>query len=221
MILLLREIPMQSITLRVAITLTVVVAGAFIQIPTSFAEEIHRSLDPAVMTRDAHLAAPSEATEETIIIKVVDEDGLPAPAERKIKIIRAGSANALDSTAIHRLLKEGLGDKNLPPDVMARLHDALNQDNPLSDMNVDVIVNDQGGHHVVVRDFNPSKAGMDHRMRPNQGIHWMEKAPPDEAAPLNEKAAECILKSLTKVTTESGTRLLREACQAAYPDVSN
>ena len=104
---------------------------------------------------------------------------------------------------------------------MARLHDALNQDNPLSDMNVDVIVNDQGGHHVVVRDFNPSKAGMDHRMRPNQGIHWMEKAPPDEAAPLNEKAAECILKSLTKVTTESGTRLLREACQAAYPDVSN
>jgi hypothetical protein len=143
---------------------------------------------------------------------------LPAPAERKIKVIRAGSANVLDSTAIHRLLTDELRDQNLPPEVMAALHEALNEDPALNDRNVDIIVNDQGGHHVVLRDFNPSKPGMDHRTRPNQGLRWLEKAPLNQPVQLSEKAAECILKSLTKVTTESGTRLLREACQAAYPD---
>jgi hypothetical protein len=143
---------------------------------------------------------------------------LPAPAERKIKVIRAGSANVLDSTAIHRLLTDELRDQNLPPEVMAALHEALNEDPALNDRNVDIIVNDQGGHHVVLRDFNPSKPGMDHRTRPKSGSSLAGKSTAQSTCATQRKAAECILKSLTKVTTESGTRLLREACQAAYPD---
>lgn len=215
---------MRSITLPTAISLVMVVAGFLSQAPTSVAEETSRIIAPAVMTHDVHATAPGETSAETIMIQIqiddddVDVEGLPAEAARKIKIIRAGSANALNSAAIHRLLNDELGDRKLPPDVIAALHDALNQDNPLAEMNVDVIVHDQGSQPVVLHEFNPSAPNMAHRMRPNQGRRWIEKAPLNETAPLTEKAAACILKSLTKVSTESATRLLREACQAAYPD---
>jgi hypothetical protein len=150
-----------------------------------------------------------EAAEETIMIQFASDEALPAQAEQKIKVIRAGSINVMDSAAIQRLL---------PPEVMTAQHDRLNQRNALTDMNVDIIVNDQAGQHVVLGDFNHSKPGMGHRMRSNPGLRWIETAPLNEPTQLNAKAAACILKSLTKVTTESGTRLLREACQAAYPD---
>ena len=199
---------MPSTTLRFVISLLIVFAGLLIQPATSAAQEAQTLNEHTVITHDAHNTHSSAAPEETILIQIMRDEDLPAPAERKIKVIRAGSANVLDSTAIHRLLTDELRDQNLPPEVMAALNDR----------NVDIIVNDQGGHHVVLRDFNPSKPGMDHRTRPNQGLRWLEKAPLNQPVQLSEKAAECILKSLTKVTTESGTRLLREACQAAHPD---
>ena len=209
---------MPSTTLHLVISLLIVFAGLLIQPSTSAAQEAQTLNEHTVITHDAHNTHSSAGPEETILIQILRDEDLPAPAERKIKVIRAGSANVLDSTAIHRLLTDELRDQNLPPEVMAALHEALNEDPALNDRNVDIIVNDQGGHHVVLRDFNPSKPGMDHRTRPNQGLRWLEKAPLNQPVQLSEKAAECILKSLTKVTTESGTRLLREACQAAYPD---
>jgi hypothetical protein len=154
-------------------------------------------------------SSPGEAPEDTLMIIDEAAEETPAQAEQKIKVIRAGSINVMDSAAIQRLL---------PPEVMTAQHDRLNQQNALTDMNVDIIVNDQAGQHVVLGDFNHSKPGMGHRMRSNPGLRWIETAPLNEPTQLNAKAAACILKSLTKVTTESGTRLLREACQAAYPD---
>ena len=162
--------------------------------------------------RDEALPAPTgpgEAPEETILIQFASDKALPTQAEQKIKVIRAGSINGLDSAAIQRLL---------PPEVLTAQHDRLNQRNALTDMNVDIIVNDQAGQHVVLGDFNHSKPGMGHRMRSHPGLRWIGTTPLNEPTQLNAKAAACILKSLTKVTTESGTRLLREACQAAYPD---
>ena len=162
--------------------------------------------------RDEALPAPTgpgEAPEETILIQFASDKALPTQAEQKIKVIRAGSINGLDSAAIQRLL---------PPEVLTAQHDRLNQRNALTDMNVDIIVNDQAGQHVVLGDFNHSKPGMGHRMRSHPGLRWIETTPLNEPTQLNAKAAACILKSLTKVTTESGTLLLREACQAAYPD---
>ena len=162
--------------------------------------------------RDEALPAPTgpgEAPEETILIQFASDKALPTQAEQKIKVIRAGSINGLDSAAIQRLL---------PPEVLTAQHDRLNQRNALTDMNVDIIVNDQAGQHVVLGDFNHSKPGMGHRMRSHPGLRWIGTTPLNEPTQLNAKAAACISKSLTKVTTESGTRLLREACQAAYPD---
>ena len=162
--------------------------------------------------RDEALPAPTgpgEAPEETILIQFASDKALPTQAEQKIKVIRAGSINVMDSAAIQRLL---------PPEVMTAQHDRLNQRNALTDMNVDIIVNDQAGQHVVLGDFNHSKPGMGRRMRSHPGLRWIGTTPLNEPTQLNAKAAACILKSLTKVTTESGTRLLREACQAAYPD---
>jgi len=208
---------MLSTTLRFIISFTAVFVGFLIQMPQSLADETLGLKGQAAITQDVHATHEAEGSAETIMIQTMSDEDTRAPSERKIKVIRAGSANALDSNAIRRLLQDELRDKNLPPEVMAALNEALNEDSALSDMNVDVIVNDSGGHHVVLRDFNPSEPGMDPRMRPNPGLRWREKAPP-EPTQLSEKAAECILKSLTKVTTESGTRLLREACQAAYPD---
>ena len=200
---------MPSTTLRFVISLLIVFAGLLIQPSTSTAQEAQTPNEHTVITHDAHNTHSSAAPEETILIQIMRDEDLPAPAERKIKVIRAGSINVMDSAAIQRLL---------PPEVLTAQHDRLNQRNALTDMNVDIIVNDQAGQHVVLGDFNHSKPGMGHRMRSNPGLRWIETAPLNEPTQLNAKAAACILKSLTKVTTESGTRLLREACQAAYPD---
>ena len=224
---------MKSLTLPSAISLTAVLVSALLQTPTSVAEEARSPKELAGNTHDAQATGPGEAaeetlmiqfvsdealpattgsgeaSEETIMIQFVSDEALPAPAERKIKVIRAGSVHALDSATLQRLL---------PPEVIKAQHDRLNQRNALTDMNVDIIVDDQAGQHVVLGDFNHSKSGMGHRMRPNPGLRWIETGPLYEPTQLNAKAAACILKSLTKVTTESGTRLLREACQAAYPD---
>ena len=200
---------MKSLTLPSAISLTAVLVSALLQTPTSVAEEARSPKQLAGNTHDAQATGPGEAAEETLMIQFVSDEALPAPAERKIKVIRAGSVHALDSATLQRLL---------PPEVIKAQHDRLNQRNALTDMNVDIIVDDQAGQHVVLGDFNHSKSGMGHRMRPNPGLRWIETGPLYEPTQLNAKAAACILKSLTKVTTESGTRLLREACQAAYPD---
>ena len=224
---------MKLLTLPSTISLTTILVSALLQAPTSVAEETRSPKELAVNTHDAHASSPGEVAEETLMIQFVSDEALPAPtgpgeapeetiliqfasdkalptqAEQKIKVIRAGSINVLDSAAIQRLL---------PPEVLTAQHDRLNQRNALTDMNVDIIVNDQAGQHVVLGDFNHSKPGMGHRMRSNPGLRWIETAPLNEPTQLNAKAAACILKSLTKVTTESGTRLLREACQAAYPD---
>ena len=235
---------MKLLTLPSTISLTTILVSALLQAPTSVAEETRSPKELAVNTHDAHASSPGEvaeetlmiqfvsdkaspapsspgeapedtlmiideAAEETIMIQFASDEALPAQAEQKIKVIRAGSINVMDSAAIQRLL---------PPEVLTAQHDRLNQRNALTDMNVDIIVNDQAGQHVVLGDFNHSKSGMAHRMRSNPGLRWIETAPLNEPTQLNAKAAACILKSLTKVTTESGTRLLREACQAAYPD---
>lgn len=200
---------MKSLTLPSAISLTAVLVSVLLQTPTSVAEEARSPKQLAGNTHDAQATGPGEAAEETLMIQFVSDEALPAPAERKIKVIRAGSVHALDSATLQRLL---------PPEVIKAQHDRLNQRNALTDMNVDIIVDDQAGQHVVLGDFNHSKSGMGHRMRPNPGLRWIETGPLYEPTQLNAKAAACILKSLTKVTTESGTRLLREACQAAYPD---
>ena len=179
--------------------------------PTSPGEAAEETL-MIQFVRDEALPAPTgpgEAPEKTILIQFASDKALPAQSEQKIKVIRAGSINGLDSAAIQRLL---------PPEVLTAQHDRLNQRNALTDMNVDIIVNDQAGQHVVLGDFNHSKPGMGHRMRSHPGLRWIGTTPLNEPTQLNAKAAACILKSLTKVTTESGTRLLREACQAAYPD---
>ena len=179
--------------------------------PTSPGEAAEETLMIQFVSDEALPAptGPGETPEETILIQFGSDKALPTQAEQKIKVIRAGSINGLDSAAIQRLL---------PPEVLTAQHDRLNQRNALTDMNVDIIVNDQAGQHVVLGDFNHSKPGMGHRMRSNPGLRWIETTPLNEPTQLNAKAAACILKSLTKVTTESGTRLLREACQAAYPD---
>ena len=200
---------MKSLTLPSAISLTAVLVSVLLQTPTSVAEEARSPKQLAGNTHDAQATGPGEAAEETLMIQFVSDEALPAPAERKIKVIRAGSVHALDSATLQRLL---------PPEVIKAQHDRLNQRNALTDMNVDIIVDDQAGQHVVLGDFNHSKSGMGHRMRPNPSLRWIETGPLYEPTQLNAKAAACILKSLTKVTTESGTRLLREACQAAYPD---
>ena len=179
--------------------------------PTSPGEPTEETLMIQFVSDEALPAptGPGETPEETILIQFASDKALPTQAEQKIKVIRAGSINVLDSAAIQR---------PLPPEVMTAQHDGLNQRNALTDMNVDIIINDQAGQHVVLGDFNHPKSGMGHRMRSHPGLRWIETTPLNEPTQLNAKAAACILKSLTKVTTESGTRLLREACQAAYPD---
>mgnify|MGYP006431277947 CR=1 FL=1 len=158
-----------------------------------------------------------EPHKKIIIALDIDETDDQASG-RSIRIIRTGGSSDIDQATGEALKHEGIRVLNnerlatyLPDDIRGQIQKALegspDTDEALHISEFDVIVSDAESPHWVMRSdalrFHGPHREMAHR-----------RAPP---APLSQKAAECVLKTLAKVTTESGTQLLREACAQAYP----
>lgn len=140
----------------------------------------------------------------------IDEKDGESP-KRSVRVIRAGTPGSIDDATHIDILNDEVLLAHLPDDIRAKIQEALssntNTDETVRISEVDVIVSDDGNPHWVIQSDSPRFHGL-HREK-------MRRRPP--TPPLSQEAAECVLKTLAKVTTESGTQLLREACAQAYP----
>ncbi len=140
----------------------------------------------------------------------IDEKDGESP-KRSVRVIRAGTPGSIDDAMYLDILNDEKLLAHLPDDVKAKIQEALssnvNTDETVRISEVDVIVSNDGDPHWIMQSDTPRFHGM-HREK-------MRRRPP--TPPLSQEAAECVLKTLAKVTTESGTQLLREACAQAYP----
>jgi hypothetical protein len=125
---------------------------------------------------------------------------------RNIRVVRVADSAEHQDLTIEQLLGAELSE-TLPPAIQQTIEKALVSEDASDQIDVDVLVTDDKQPHVFVRAFDLS--GKDWRQRPKPSGHR-------PIVPLGPKAAACVLKSITKVTTESGTHLLREACNAAF-----
>jgi len=206
------QIPIKGITAMQAFHILILIFFSLMA-ASDFAAASHHEVGEAVIALPTADELPSNHDHQKKIVIAMDIDETPdqTPA-RSIRIIRAGTPSDIDDATRDDILSDERVLSHLPDDIRAQVQRALssNTDPAIEAMQiseVDVIVSDEGNPHWIMKSDSPRFRGP-HRERAQR------LAPP---APLSQEAAECVLKTLAKVTTESGTQLLREACAQAYP----
>jgi len=164
----------------------------------------------------AVMGSPNTETEvvqtesKNLIISRQAGNGEHRSGKTQIKIIRLADESDNNPGDLKRQLSEAMSD-SLPSDVTAAIERALADNLDQAQMDVDVFITEDEKPHVFLKGMAlPEARGSDSR-----ALRWRHKTGPAEPA-LSQAAAACVLKSITKVTTESGTHLLREACTAAF-----
>ncbi|MCH8257073.1 MAG: hypothetical protein IIA75_04075 [Proteobacteria bacterium] len=98
-----------------------------------------------------------------------------------------------------------------------------------TDVNVFVTIDDEGNVNIKKSDMPLHKTG--NRLHKRIKMHMMGDRPmgrhasgrhmmammTDLATPMSEGAANCVVKNLSKVSSDAGAHILREACQTLHP----
>lgn len=170
--------------------------------------------------------ASTESREEegkTLIIEAHLDDGQaamdqPQPVRKKrIRILR--SSDDIDHPEVQALIEKLSQGANI---------DAIEEDIELiggesielSDLDTHVFIR-KGGPDDAGEGFLPPgrphgiAEGIFHLPMGDQPMRWHASKPRHRA--LSKEAAECILDRLSKIDTEAGAMLLRDACSAAHP----
>jgi hypothetical protein len=179
-----------------------------------------------VIEAEASSGSPEEEG-KTLIIEAHLEDGQAAmdqtqPVRKKrIRILK--SSDDIDHPKVQALiekLSQGADVDAIEEDIELLGGESIE----LSDLDTHVFIR-KGGPGDVRESFQPPgrphsvAEGIFHLPMGDQPMRWHASKPRHPA--LSKEAAECILDRLSKVDTEAGAMLLRDACSAAHPSGSS
>jgi hypothetical protein len=180
-----------------------------------------------VIEAEASSGSREEEEGKTLIIEAHLDDGQAAmdqtqPVRKKrIRILK--SSDDIDHPKVQALiekLSQGADVDAIEEDIELLGGESIE----LSDLDTHVFIR-KGGPGDAREGFLPPgrphgiAEGIFHLPMGDQPMRWHASKPMHQA--LSKEAAECILDRLSKIDTEAGAMLLRDACSAAHPSGSS